>query len=493
MIALFMLSATGANAQSKLRYTDCAGNSTVIDAYTTAERNNLSNVTNGTKIFNTTTQKVEIWTGTKWVGLPPDAPTANNQTFCSSANPVVSDLVATGDFGNIKWYDTESGVTALDANAPLPTGTYTYYVSQSFNSNESVRAAVEVTVIAGNCAIPTPSPSLACGITASNEDKTFTATADPKAFGYEFFVNNVSQGLQSSNIKTFDAAKTDVTVKYYYPPAFLKPKMVDVEGTTSAWYYGSSHSTTNVDISGFKMSETEVTQAQYEYVMGDNPSSFRCGGDEDNSVSDRPTSALPVENITWYHAITYCNKLSILENKEPCYTVSGVDFSGTVNVPTSSNSNWNAAICNFSKKGYRLPTRSEWEYAARGGVNKRTYTYSGSNNVCQVAWYAGNNGSSTTCGAASNISGTKPVKQKLGNDLGLYDMSGNVWELIWSGRSDPFPSATPNTTSTTSGNRVFLGGTYLFNASTSSVFSMQESSSLYVRARDIGIRVVTSQ
>jgi formylglycine-generating enzyme required for sulfatase activity len=490
MIALFMLSATGANAQSKLRYTDCEGNSTVIDAYTTAERNNLSNVTNGTKIFNTTIQEVEIWNGTKWVETfwAPDAPTANNQTFCSSDNPVVSDLVATGDFGNIKWYDTESGETALDANALLPTGTYTYYVSQSFNSNESVRAAVEVTVIAGNCAIPTPSPSLACGI-KSDDNKTFTAKADPNAFGYEFFVNNVSQGLQSSNIKTFDAAKTDVTVKYYYPPAFLKPKMVDVEGTTDTWYYGSSHRTTDVDISGFKMSETEVTQAQYEYVMGDNPSSFRCGN---SSVSDRPTSALPVEMINWYHAITYCNKLSILEDKEPCYTVSGVDFYGTVDVPTKGNADWIAAECDFSKNGYRLPTRSEWEYAARGGVNKKKYTYSGSNDVCQVAWYKGNNGTNTGCGAASNISGTKPVKQKLGNDLGLYDMSGNVWEFIWNGSSGSFPSATPNSTATTSGIPLFLGGMYPHEAEYSSVFSSR-SSLQDVRADDIGMRVVTSQ
>jgi hypothetical protein len=76
MIALFMLSATGANAQSKLRYTDCAGNSTAIEAMDEAQRDNLSNVANGTKIFNTTTQKVEIWNSNSWVGVddPPEEP-----------------------------------------------------------------------------------------------------------------------------------------------------------------------------------------------------------------------------------------------------------------------------------------------------------------------------------------------------------------------------------------------------------------------------------
>jgi formylglycine-generating enzyme required for sulfatase activity len=105
---------------------------------------------------------------------------------------------------------------------------------------------------------------------------------------------------------------------------------------------------------------------KYEAVMGSNPSYFK-GPD------------LPVEQVTWYEAIEYCNRRSLKEGLTPVYRRSGDNIS-----------------CNFQANGYRLPTEGEWEYAAKGG-NKAvlTYEYSGSNSVESVGWYDGNSGGST--------------------------------------------------------------------------------------------------
>jgi serine/threonine protein kinase/formylglycine-generating enzyme required for sulfatase activity len=109
---------------------------------------------------------------------------------------------------------------------------------------------------------------------------------------------------------------------------------------------------------------------------------------------------LPAEPVSWFGAVTYCNKKSIEAGLTPCY----------------SGKRWNIK-CNFNADGFRLPTEAEWEYAARGGIVSRDYKYSGSDDIEYVAWYRNNGGL------------PKPVGTKQPNELGIYDMSGNVWEL----------------------------------------------------------------
>jgi formylglycine-generating enzyme required for sulfatase activity len=157
-----------------------------------------------------------------------------------------------------------------------------------------------------------------------------------------------------------------------------------------------------------------------------------------------------VETVSWYDAIVFCNKLSVAEGLSPAYSIAGsIDPSDWGAVPTSNNATWDAAVIVSGSNGYRLPTEAQWEYAAKGGDGSPgNYTYSGSDNVDAVAWYSGNSGSMT-----------HEVGKKAANGLGLYDMSGNVWEWCWDWYGAYTNQAQTDPTGPASGaNRVLRGG-----------------------------------
>ena len=197
--------------------------------------------------------------------------------------------------------------------------------------------------------------------------------------------------------------------------------------------YDSEKPAHKVTLNSFSIGKYEVTQKQWQDVMGSNPSYF---GNCDNC---------PVEMVSW-------NDVQ--------------DFIQRINAKTGSN--------------YRLPTEAEWEYAARGGKQSRGYKYSGSDDINAVAWYTDNSSSKTHA-----------VGQKQANELGIYDMSGNIWEWCsdWYGNYPSYPQNNP-TGSESGSYRVDRGGGWSDNALLCRASNRSNYSDPAGRYFNIGFRLV---
>lgn len=225
--------------------------------------------------------------------------------------------------------------------------------------------------------------------------------------------------------------KTCSICKYVYKEVIssILGTLVKVEGKvilgTEKWvpesyiFYKNREKFTILDL---YVSDHEVTRKEYKNVMGDDPSIGKAFNADGNELTGDDVLNNPVNYVTIFDALSYCNKLSKREGLDPCYTLDDSDDPDKLkklNDYDFKSSSYKKIYCDFTKNGYRLPTLDEWEYLARGGED---YKYSGNDTKDAVFAYS--------------KEGTFTVKSKQMNGYKLYDMSGNVSEYCW-GYNDP--------------------------------------------------------
>jgi formylglycine-generating enzyme required for sulfatase activity len=267
---------------------------------------------------------------------------------------------------------------------------------------------------------------------------TFTTTGASVAVGSIVQVSGTTPNNFTSSVTYTVTAADSSTQDYTVTVAtdYTSTNIGTLKYVPAGSFQRDSTSTNISTVSAFRMSQYDITRAQFLAIMGTDPS---------NTTYSSGTSD-PVQQASWRQAIAFCNKLSIAEGLTPVYSVSGVNFTTLTYaaIPTiavAGNTTWDAATANWSANGYRLPTEMEWMWAAMGatsdgrgadivgGVNTGGYTkgYAGSIeaggaqvNIGNYAWTSENSANTT-----------HPVGTKLPNELGLYDMSGNVFGWCW--------------------------------------------------------------
>jgi formylglycine-generating enzyme required for sulfatase activity len=389
-------------------------------------------------------------------------------TYTSAQNVTISCATS----GATIFYSTNGSTPSIPYNGPINIGSTTTLKAKATKTgwNDSSIASAIYTINIQPNTVATPTFSPAGGTYTSTQNVSIATTTANATIRY---TTNGSEPTSSSTAysspinvsstttikaKAFKdgwtpsaTASATYTIDTTPPPAnfVFVPGGTFTMGDTRGEGDSNELPTHSVTLNSFYIGKYEVTQAEYAQYMQPSSSWTSNYGLGDN---------YPAYYVSWYAILKYCNLRSMAEGLTPVYSISGsTDPADWGSVPTSWNSTWNAAICNWNANGYRLPTEAEWEYAARGATNTPDYLYSGSDDINTVAWYYGNN----------PPNGSKPVGSKAPNGLGLYDMSGNLWELCWDWYSSSYYSSSPssNPTGPASGPvRVLRGGCWNYSA-----------------------------
>jgi formylglycine-generating enzyme required for sulfatase activity len=379
--------------------------------------------------------------------------------------------------------------------------------------NRTIAAAILTTLILAGCADLFSAPSGNAELASlSIAEGSLTPAFSPDLTEYvasvPFSVSSITLSgsarepgatLAGMGLRTLDIGRNALSVTVTAPSGNAKTYRVTV--TRSGDYVSSSVGTliyvpagtfqrdatagNATEVSAFRITEKEITRAQFLAVWGADPSlpSVSTGMDD------------PVQNLNWYLAIAFCNKLSMREGLTPVYNVDGkTDPAQWGAIPSVPNAAWDAVSASWNASGYRLPTEAEWTWAAMGAdaaapgtLNSNGYLKAfsgsdGSNQIDDYAWYGANAGGKT-----------RPAGSARANELGIFDMSGNVREWIWDwyaaypeGRLVDYRGAPDNS----GGNgRVHRGGGYFWNASYCAV-SFRWNKDQSDRDNSLGLRLV---
>ncbi len=384
------------------------------------------------------------------------------------------------------WWTEPDGAGSAFTAATIVTGSIEVYARWDSYAYVVTFSSPTADTPAGLPSATVSSPALCLG----------TFPEPPTRTGYVFGGWNTEPEGAGSSFFATTGVTADITVHAEWWQDFSSPKIGNMIAILGGSYQRDATATNVTTVSSFSMSAHEITQAQYVAVTGKaNPSSDKTG-------TDAPDRA--VDSVSWYDALVFCNMLSMAEGKVPVYSILQnnefeTDPAKWGTVPTGNEIMWNYALIDKNANGYRMPTEAEWVWAAMGASKGSGYV-SGVYTTGYLKEFAGDPNPETT-GASplayawymGNLTNYRPhaVGGKTQNELGLYDMSGNVAEWCYDySAAYPVGAQLDPANNKTAITRILRGGSWYSSADNLKLTYRDDDYFAYGAYAESGLRVV---